>query len=218
MGLPEAWCKGFLVSSFGGVQKHKRIEQALMALAEARKSNSEIYMVLADNMVTHDFDPKATAQALGIEDAVHFTGFVSEEEAWDWLHAGDVALNLRGPSSGGTSGGIFQAFSVGRFVLATNAAEQQELPDDVAIKIPLGGDEVGVLAAKLVELASDPAERERREAAVRRYVDEECHWSHMAAKYAEYLHAFPKPKVGPRQIAKLRIALAKLRRRDAQND
>ena len=122
MGLPAEWCDGFLVTSFGGVQKHKRIEQALMALAEARKTKENIFMVLAGNMVTHDFDPVSTAKALGLEDAVHFTGFVSEEEAWDWLHAGDVALNLRGPSSGGTSGGIFQAFSVGRFVLATNAA------------------------------------------------------------------------------------------------
>ena len=94
--------------------------------------------------------------------------------------------------------------------------EQQELPDDVAIKIPLGDDEVDVLAQTLVDLAGKPEERDRREEAVRRYVDEECHWSHMAAKYAEYLAAFPRPKVGPRQIVKLRVALNKLRAREAR--
>lgn len=214
MGLPKEWCDGFMISSFGGVQKHKRIEEALMALAKARETDSSIRMLLAGNMVTNDFDPQATAKALGIEDAVHFTGFVTEKDAWDWLHAGDVALNLRGPSSGGTSGGIFQAFSVGRFVLATDAAEQHELPDDVAIKIPMGGDEVDVLAAKMVELASNPELRKKYETAVRRYVEDECHWKHMARKYADYLSAFPRPNVGMRGVAKLRIVLNKLRARE----
>ncbi|MEX1025253.1 MAG: glycosyltransferase [Planctomycetota bacterium] len=214
MGLPTDWHDGFVVTSFGGVQKHKRIEEALRALELARRTDPSIRMVLAGNVVAVDFDPRATARALGLEDAVHFTGFVSEEEAWDWLHAGDVALNLRGPSSGGTSGGIFQAFSLGRFVLASDGAEQRELPDDVAVKIPLGADEVPVLAERLLQLASDPAERARREEAVRRYVDEHCHWSLMAAKYADHLSGFPRPDVGVKRLAKMRIALEALRRRE----
>jgi glycosyltransferase involved in cell wall biosynthesis len=207
LGLDEAWTEGFLVTSFGGVQAHKRIDRALDALAEARRERDDIRMVLAGRVDGGDFDPRAYARRLGIEDAVYFAGFVSDEDAWEWLHASDVALNLRGPTSGGTSGGIFRAFSVGRTVIASDAAEQSELPDSCVLKVPLGEGEVDALARQMVDLRDDPDLRDRLERAVRHFVGEECHWGLVAARYAECLERFPKPKTTARNLIKLRLTL-----------
>lgn len=207
LGLNDAWAQGFLVTSFGGVQPHKRIEKALEALAKARRERDDIRLVLAGSMHAEEFDPKATAKRLGVLDAVHMTGFVPEEVGWDWLHAGDVALNLRGPSSGGTSGGIFQAFSMSRAVIASDAYEQRELPDPCVLKIPSDEHESDTLARELVSLRDDPARRDALETAVRAFVDEECHWSIVAKQYADFLGQFPKPRVSRRKLVAMRLDL-----------
>lgn len=210
LGLPEAWLDSFLVTSFGGVQAHKRIEPALEALALARRTHDDVRLVLAGSRVARDCDPEGIARRLGVEDAVHFAGFVSEEEGWSWLHAGDIALNLRGPTSGGTSGGIYQALSLGRGVIITDAAEQRELPDTCTVKVPLGDGEVDTLARTFLELRDDEERRARLEAGARVYVNEECHWSRTAEKYFEFFDGFPRPKVTRRKRLALKVALAKI--------
>lgn len=207
LGLPEQWRESCLVVSFGGVQPHKRIDKVLEGLALARRSRDDIRLVLAGTMHSGDFDPRAMARRLGIEDAVRFTGFLPESEAWEWLHAGDFSINLRGPTSGGTSGGIFQAFSMGRPVIVSDAAEQRELPDACVVRIPLGDAEVPTLASELVALRDDRTRRTRLEEAVRRFVDEECHWSVVARKYFEHMQGFPRARSSRRKLIALRATL-----------
>ena len=207
LGLDASWQDAFLVTSFGGVQPHKRIDKALEALAVARREGHDVRMVLAGSMSTQDFDPRVLARRLGIDDAVVFTGFVEEKVGWDWLHAGDIALNLRGPSSGGTSGGIFQAFSMGRGVIASDAAEQVELPDSCVVKIPLGPEEIPTLARTLGELSGDLQRRDDLESAARAFVEAECHWGVCARIYAEHLEHFPRPRASRRKIVSMRLAM-----------
>lgn len=203
--LPEEWLDSFVVTSFGGVQAHKRIDKALEALAQARRERADIRMILAGSLAG-EFDPRAMARHLGLEEAVRFTGFVTEEKAWDWLHAGDIALNLRGPSTGGTSGGLFQAFSVGRPVIASDAAEQRELPDSCVLKIPLGEDEIPTLARTFVALRDDPERRAALEREVLEFVEKECHWGIVARRYAEYLERFPHARASRRGLLAMKLA------------
>jgi glycosyltransferase involved in cell wall biosynthesis len=76
-------------------------------------------------------------------------------------------------------------------VIVTDNAEQSELPDDCTLKVPLGANELPALADALVRLCDDAGWRQRLEQAARRFVDEECHWSRCAARYAEHLQGFP---------------------------
>lgn len=209
LGLSTEWIESFLIVSFGGVQPHKRVDKVLEAVAEARRERDDVRLVLAGKKHAEGFDPEGYARELGIADATHFTGFVEEREGWDWMHAGDVGVNLRGPTSGGTSGGIFQSLGQGRPVLASNAGEQRELPDSCTVKVPVGVAEVETLAQRIVELRDDPARLAELEAGARRFVEEECHWSHTAAKYVEYLDSFP----GPRATRKGLLALGIERQR-----
>jgi glycosyltransferase involved in cell wall biosynthesis len=207
LGLPEEWVRSCLVVSFGGVQAHKRIDKVLQALALARRERSDIRLVLAGSMHSGDVDARALVEQLGLSDAVRFTGYLSEAEAWDWLHAADFAINLRGPTTGGTSGGIFQAFSMGRSVIASDAAEQRELPAGCVVRVPLGEGEVAVLARELVALRDDPARRDRLEENVREFVRTQCHWSVTARQYAEYLATFPRARASRRKLIALRVGL-----------
>jgi glycosyltransferase involved in cell wall biosynthesis len=207
LGLPEEWVRSCLVVSFGGVQAHKRIDKILQALALARRERSDIRLVLAGSMHSGDLDAKALAEQLGLSEAVRFTGYLTEEQAWDWLHAADFAVNLRGPTTGGTSGGIFQAFSMGRSVIASDAAEQRELPASCVVRVPLGEQEVAVLARELVALRDDPARRDRLEEGVREFVRTQCHWSVTARQYAEYLASFPRARAARRRLIAMRVGL-----------
>jgi len=207
LGLSNEWIGSFLVVSFGGVQPHKRVDKAIHALARAREQRDDIRLILAGSLNHGDFDPQAMVRGLGLEGAVRFTGFLPEEEAWEWLHAGDIGLNLRGPTSGGTSGGIFQSFSMGRSVIASDAAEQSELPESAVVKIPLGSTEVEDLARAYVELRDDPKRRAALEVGVREFVDNECHWSLCAQRYFECLEAFPRPRVSRKSIIAMRLAM-----------
>jgi glycosyltransferase involved in cell wall biosynthesis len=207
LGLGEDWVRSFLLVSFGGVQPHKRIDKVLRALALARRQRGDVRLILAGTLQSADFDPQGLARQLGLEDAVRFTGYLPETQAWDWLHAADLAVNLRGPTTGGTSGGIFQAFSMGRAVIASDAAEQTELPPACVVRVPLGRDEVEVLARELVALRDDTARRQHLEASVREYVRSTCHWRVVARQYHEYLQGFPRARASRRRLIAMRIGL-----------
>jgi len=215
LGLPEEWTSSFVVASFGGVQAHKRIDKLLAAVARARQQRGDLRLVLAGSLSGGDFDVRALIASLGLAGAVHVTGYVEEQRAWDWLHACDLAVNLRGPTTGGTSGGVFQALSMGRAVVVTGAAEQSELPDACCPKVPLGGDEVEQLARCFVRLAGDPRERARLEQGARDFVERECHWGRVAREYAAFLEHAPRARTTRTGLARARAQLARYGARSA---
>ncbi len=198
LGLPPAWADGFLLVSFGGVQPHKRIDKVLEGLAIARRERPDIHLALVGNVVADAFDAREYARAVGVDQHVRFTGFVAEDDAWRWLHAADVSINLRGPTSGGTSAGIFQAYSLGRPVIASDAAEQRELPDACTLKVPLGHGEAEGVARVLIELRDDPHRLAGLCEAARDLVRRHCHWEHVAQSYIEHLERFPHPRSSKR--------------------
>jgi len=194
LGLPKEWWDDFLLVSFGGVQPHKRIDKVYAGVARAREQNKNIRLVMAGGWTGEGVSPEELAAAHGLQGSVHLTGYLPEKEAWDWIHAGNASINLRGPTSGGTSGGIFQSLGLGRCIIATDAAEQAELPDSCILKVPLGEGEVDAIGEHLVDLSRNPKRCEELEQAARTFVEEECHWSVVAKQYADYLENMPPPR------------------------
>jgi hypothetical protein len=92
-------------------------------------------------------------------------------------------------------------------VIASDAAEQCELPDSCVAKVPLGEQEVPQLAELITGLADDPERRAALETEVRSFVNEECHWKVVAKQYFEYLDAFPRPRVSRRKLISLRVGM-----------
>ncbi len=194
LNLPDQWQAGVLLTSFGSVQAHKRIEPLLRAFHGARASRPDLRLALIGAEDSESLDVAGLLRALGLEGSVRLTGRVEESEAWDWIHAGDFAVQLRGPSTGGTSGGVFQSLALGRAVIASDLAEQRELPDSCVLRVAPGADEVQQLSRLFLDLAGDVERRAKLEAAARDFVAGECSWSTVAARYAENLARFPRPR------------------------
>ena len=76
---------------------------------------------------------------------------------WSLMAACDACISLRAPTMGETSGSVIRALSLGRPLVVSDLGWFAELPDDVALKVPVDDDEVPALAAALELLASSEA-------------------------------------------------------------
>ena len=72
------------------------------------------------------------------------------------MQACDVHVNLRSPTMGETSGTAIRALALGKPLVVSDVGWFAELPDDVALKVPVDDDEVDTLVAALDLLASRP--------------------------------------------------------------
>ncbi len=77
------------------------------------------------------------------------------------MAAADVHVNLRSPTMGETSGTAIRALTLGKPLVVSDVGWFAELPDDVALKVPVDAHEVDTLAAALELLAERPDVRER---------------------------------------------------------
>ena len=61
---------------------------------------------------------------------------------WELMIACDVHVNLRSPTMGETSGTAIRALALGKPLVVSDVGWFSELPDDVALKVPVDDDEV----------------------------------------------------------------------------
>ena len=69
------------------------------------------------------------------------------------MAACDVHVGLRSPTMGETSGTTIRALTLGKPLVVSDVGWFAELPDDVALKVPVGDDEATDLAVALELLA-----------------------------------------------------------------
>ena len=81
-------------------------------------------------------------------------GYVDERRLWALMAAADVHVNLRSPTMGETSGTAIRALSLGRPLIVSDVGWFSELPDAVALKVPVDDREVETLTAALELLAT----------------------------------------------------------------
>jgi glycosyltransferase involved in cell wall biosynthesis len=164
-GIPEA---APLLGSFGFQTPIKRTDVAIRALAH---SGLEDVRLLVAGELSPWANYEKLAAGLGVGDRVHVTGFLPFDEMQAAIAATDLCLNLRYPTAGETSASLLRILAAGRPVIVSDYAEFGELPDEIAIRVPLGDDEHEQLAALLASRLH--AERDRLRAmgeAARRHV------------------------------------------------
>jgi glycosyltransferase involved in cell wall biosynthesis len=145
-----------LFGSFGNVNASKRIPQLLEAFAQERRRNVGSGLLLV-GATSPGFDLDRRLQRLGLDGAgLVREGYVDERRLWQLMIAADVHVSLRSPTMGETSGTAIRALSLGRPLIVSDAGWFSELPDDVALKIPVDDREVSTLAAALELLATRP--------------------------------------------------------------
>jgi glycosyltransferase involved in cell wall biosynthesis len=175
-GLPT---DRLVVGSFGHLNPAKRVPRLLDGFALLRERVPEALLLLVGSV------------APGVEldlpdDAVHLD-YVPEDRLWSLLAATDICVSLRYPTMGETSGVAIRALAAGRPQVISNVGWFSELPDDVALKVPVGEDEVEVLAGHLTRLACDAELRARMGAAARALAEQEHDVGRVADAYAATL-------------------------------
>jgi glycosyltransferase involved in cell wall biosynthesis len=149
-----------LIGSFGNVNASKRIPQLLDAFARLRRDRPEARLLLV-GAVSPGFDLDRRLQRLGLSgEGIVREAYVEEERLWSLMAACDVCVNLRSPTMGETSGSVIRQLSLGRPVVVSDVGWFGELPDEVALKVPVDAQEAETLYAALELLARDPAVRE----------------------------------------------------------
>jgi glycosyltransferase involved in cell wall biosynthesis len=176
---------GPLIGCFGFLNMNKRIPQLLQAFASLRRSRPEARLLLA-GAAGERFDVTRRLERLGLAagDGVVRLDYAPEPRLWSLMAACDVLVNLRFPTMGETSGSVIRALSLGKPLVVSDVGWFSELPDGVALKVPVDEHEVPVLAAAL-GLAADRATE--LGAAARAYVEREHDLGRVADAYAAAL-------------------------------
>jgi glycosyltransferase involved in cell wall biosynthesis len=112
---------------------------------------------------------------------------VPEDRLWSLMAACDVVVSLRSPTMGETSGSAIRALTLGKPLVVSDAGWFAELPNDVAIRVPVDEHEIDTLAAALERLAADDDARAAMGGAALALVEREHALPRVAGLYAAAL-------------------------------
>lgn len=156
-----------VLGSFGFQTPIKRTLAAIRALAAPGLEGAHL---LIAGEVAPILDLEGEARRLGVADRVKVTGFLSYEDFEAAIAAVDLCLNLRYPTAGETSASLLRVLAVGRPAVVSDYAQFADLPEEVALRVPLGDEEAGVLAELLRELLATPERLKAMGEAAREHV------------------------------------------------
>ena len=137
-----------LIGCFGNLNMNKRIPQLLEAFTVFRRAHPEARLLLVGASAER-FDLSRRLERLALADGVIREDYVGEERMWSLMARCDVLVNLRYPTMGETSGSVVRGLSSGKPMIVSDVGWFAELPDDVALKVPVDEYEVPTLAAAL---------------------------------------------------------------------
>jgi glycosyltransferase involved in cell wall biosynthesis len=172
-----------LVGCFGNLNINKRVPQLLEAFVMLRKRRPGARLLLA-GAAAERFDLERRLERFDLGDSLLREQYMPEQRMWSLMAACDVLVNLRSPTMGETSGAAIRALSLGKPMLVSDVGWFAEMPDDVALKIPVDEYEVPTISVAL-ELAADRG-RELR-AAAQEYVRREHDLGRVADAYTRAL-------------------------------
>ncbi|MCZ7649951.1 MAG: glycosyltransferase family 4 protein [Thermoanaerobaculia bacterium] len=176
-----------LVAAFGVVAPSKRPRVLLRAFRalRARHPAARLLFVgaVGGELAAVDWVPPELGNGVEVLGRTSFARLLLHMEAVD------VAVNLRHPSGGETSGTLIRLLGLGTPVAVTNDGPTAELPDDVCAKVDLGVVEEEMLVETLDLLLRDEPLRRQMGANARRYAANEHALARSAAGYAQALRA-----------------------------
>jgi glycosyltransferase involved in cell wall biosynthesis len=165
-----------LLGSFGHINESKRVPQLVAAFERLRRRLPDARLLLVG----------AVSPRLGeleLPEGVLREEYVPEDRLWALLAACDAVVGLRWPTMGETSASAVRALSLGKPLVVSDVGAFRELPDEVAVKVPVGDGEVERLAEALEQAATS---REMGPAA-RRLAEDEHGLDRVADAYASAL-------------------------------
>jgi glycosyltransferase involved in cell wall biosynthesis len=194
-----------LFGCFGYLNESKRVPQLLAAFARVRERRPGARLLLVG----------ALAERLGsidLPEGVIREEYVPEERLWALMSACDVQVCLRWPTMGETSAVVVRALSLGKPVVVSDVGAFTELPDEVALKVPVDAREPAKLVAALDALAADPARRAAMGEAALALAERDHRLDRVADAYAAALAEAAAAEESTRRYVEATTAAAELAR------
>ena len=159
------------LGSFGLMSEAKRLEVALAAFAGLRQKVPDARFYLVGD--TAPFQGLESLLRSDLGQGVEVTGRLEMERFVDYMQAVDIAVNLRFPTGGETSGTALRLLGLGQTVIVSEIGWLSEIPDDAVAKVPVNDREEQSLLAALWTLAEEPELRRAMGANARRWALEQ---------------------------------------------
>ena len=176
-----------LFGAFGNLNATKRVPQLLEAFARVHAAHPGARLLLV-GATSPGFDLDRRLQRLGLDaDGLIREGYVDEARLWSLMAACDVVVSLRAPTMGETSGTAIRALALGKPLVVSDVGWFSELPDSVALKVPVDIHEADTLTAALELLATRSAARTSMGEAARELARREHDVDRVADLYAAAL-------------------------------
>lgn len=147
-----------ILASFGTVTPEKRIVPILNTIKKLASIYKNIKYLLVGNR-SEDLDINKVVNDLELEKQVIITGFVKRENFFNYLALADVCLNMRYPTVRETSATLLRIMAMGKPVIMSDLLHLGDIPGEIAIKIPLIGEEK-VLYRELNQIIADGKKRQ----------------------------------------------------------
>lgn len=177
-----------LIGVFGFLKPYKRIAESLRAFARLLRVRPDARMILVGEPHS-EFPLRALIQSLDLSANVRILGFTPLEDFVGYIAACDIVLNLRYPTVGENSGTLMRSLGLGKAVIVSDVGSFRELPDEICLKVPVDATEEDTLYEYLNVLLARPDVRAALGESARRWVERECNWPLVAARYLEFLKA-----------------------------
>jgi hypothetical protein len=133
LGVPRDHC---LFAVLGHLRESKRVDVVLRVFEALRGKGLKIGLLVQGSFVGPDLE-RALGQRLKADGIVR-RGYLSEQEWWMQAHALDVAINLRWPLAGESSGIATRLMGIAKPVIVTRSLETDDLPEAACIKVDPG--------------------------------------------------------------------------------
>ncbi len=165
LGLPP---EAFLVGHFGYITRPKQPAAVIGGFEMLAKARPDARLVLTGADHTGGGLDRLVHRH-GLDGRVIKAGFVDLERFYLHLRAVDATVNLRYPSAGESSGTFARALAEGRVAIVNDLGSFAEVPDDVALKVEVDGNQAEQVGRHLLRLAADDAFRSHMEARARSF-------------------------------------------------
>lgn len=175
-----------LVGVFGHLKPYKRIAETLRAFRRLVKRNPFARLILVgEEHPDLPLDP--LIGSLDLQGHVRHIGFAPIDDFVGYMAACDIIVNLRYPTVGESSGSMLRALGLGKPVLVSVVGSFAEFPDEVCLKVPVGGPaEEDLIYEYLHYLCEHPEEARVLGSAAREWVAETCNWNRVAGQYLDF--------------------------------
>ncbi len=172
-----------LYGCFGHLNESKRVPQLLRAFARVRRRRPEARLLLVGAA-------SRRIERLDLGEGVVREEYVPEERLWSLMAACDAVVGLRWPTMGETSAVAVRALSLGKPLVVSDVGWFSELPDEVAVKVPVDERETETLEAAFELLAADGRARAAMSSAALALAEREHRLDRVADAYAAALRDF----------------------------